>query len=159
MSLAIETARGQDGANAQHLAAAWLAQRWGYDVWESSDHEASALDVVFARGGVIMAIGEIKRRYMDMAQLRRYDSLILSCSKMDAGQAVSRAWRVPYVVVAALDDSMACWQMTDKGGRWLVAFDSRQSITKATVNGGQAMRLNAYIALDKRMHVYWEIPY
>ena len=118
---------------------------------ETPKRRPAEVDGVFMRQGELSAVAEVKTRNLTREKLRtRYnDEWLVTADKVDAGRTVSRLLRVPFVGLLYLipDDLLLVLTITDSTGRWAFEFERRKTITKRTINGGEAERLNAFLPL------------
>jgi hypothetical protein len=60
---------------------------------------------------------------------------------------ISKKMKVPFYGILGLEKSslVLYWKITDNEGNYCFEFEKRKQITRATVNGGIANRMNAYL--------------
>jgi len=145
------TPRGQAFVVEQRAIAERLARVRGLDVVHLASAGAAPIDALFHRAQRLCAIGEVKARAMSYAGLVDFGSYLVTFDKLCHGRDLAARLEVEYVLVVGLLDAVVWWNVSDKRGRWLVEFVTRATETQATCNGGIAVRMNAYLSLD-RMH-------
>ncbi len=149
MSLDCTTPRGKVYIGHQmgcldRLAAAWKAQ-----IVSTAEDDMADIDALAIKDGCISAAMEVKSREMDLAQLCRFGSYLITFDKLLKLRAMAAGLRVPGLVVVSLlkDASIVYWKVCDSAGDMLVQLEGKVSKTQATCNGGSADRYNAYLSL------------
>ena len=63
--------------------------------------------------------------------------------------------RVPFLGFLYLipDEMIFYWKITDNMGDFNFGFDVRRTSTQRTINGGRALRMNAYLPLDRSTEI------
>lgn len=136
----------------------------GYKFIEMS-RETSNHDVIIAseKDGVLTATGiaEIKCREMagDVPITREYlkSGYLISYDKLTYGASASELFGIPYFVIVNLipERYILIWKLAEDGN-FLFEFPVRESQTKKNCNGGVAVRLNAYLPLEKAYELKYE---
>lgn len=134
------------------LEAAWKAK---FIQWKNSD--PISFDGFIVEDGEIGGIFEFKSRNVSFKddkieyKGKWYDTVILSQSKIDECVEFSQKYRVPFVFVfyAQKSASVHVIQITNSKGDYLFPYKTEKTKTQATINGGRATRLNAFLPLDK----------
>lgn len=96
----------------------------------------------------VVAVVEQKSRNMSFEQLQNWDmEWLITYDKIEAGRYVGHALGVPYIGFLYLipDDLLITQRISDKDGNWTCTFRTDKTETQETINGGQIVRLNAYI--------------
>lgn len=114
----------------------------------TDDNRDADVDALFISDGTLVGIAEIKCRSMSLDQLRKYGDYLITESKLVRGEVVSTALRVPYMLIVQLSDATVFWRVTDRRGKRQITWETRETETQATCNGGKAVRMNAYLPLD-----------
>ena len=148
----IETKRGRSSLEYERIAIekfslAYPDQRF----IDTPKHRPAAVDGVFMKQGALSAVTEIKTRILTREKLRNEfeDKWLITADKVDAGRTLSRLLRIPFVGLLYLipDETLLVLRVTDSTGQWSFEFERRKTITKRTINGGEAERLNAFLPL------------
>lgn len=147
MPLDCLTERGRVFIAAQQATARRLAELWNATLVETPEGTAARVDALFARDGVLVGLAEIKVRTMTLAQLEAFGDYLVTEDKLLAGESLSAALRVPFVLVVRLKDAIVWWRVTDATGRRVVTWDARETVTRASCNGGAMLRRNAYLPI------------
>lgn len=143
-----QTARGRAFVAQQQAVARRLAAVWGATLVETPEGTAARIDALFARDGVLVGLAEIKVRNLTLARLAAFGDYLVTEDKLLAGEALSAALRVPFVLAVQLTDAIVWWRVTDATGRRVIQWDARETVTQATCNGGEALRRNAYLPFE-----------
>lgn len=110
------------------------------------------LDGVMTIDGEITGIYEVKCRNMDHDKLKNAynNETLLTYDKLCAGVSVSEKLMVPfYCIVFLVDEPIGLIiQITDLKGQIIAKTKLERTKTPASVNGGSAVRTNAYIDMS-----------
>lgn len=132
----------------------------GYTIMNMSTKD-SAADVVIAKPIenvlTICGVAEIKSRKMAGSQpltveyLRRNGGYLITHDKLKFGSNASYIFSVPFFLIVNLlmEEKILIWQVTDDQGLYMFDFDTRETSTKMTCNGGEIVRPNSYLPIDK----------
>lgn len=115
---------------------------------ESHKDKPAKIDGVIVEDGVITGIYESKCRYINRAKLRDYgNTLLIGNDKIEAGAKMSAYLSAPFYLLTYLVNEPICLmiQITDDKGNKLFDFEVNETQTKANINGGTAIRDNAFI--------------
>jgi len=148
------TPEGQKWIARQSTIAQIIAKVTGASARETLADPSNTIDVRFYVGGDLKAIAEIKCREMDVDELRRYGSYLITHDKLVRAYGVSRDLKVPMYLFVGLrrDRRIVYWKLTDCTGAPIIDIERRITDTKRTCNDAQRIkRINAYIPLDN-MH-------
>ena len=136
----------------------------GYKFIEMSK-ENSGHDVIIAseKGGVLTATGiaEIKcREFIGSTPITRANlkgGYLISYHKLTYGASASELFGIPYFVIVNLipERYILIWKLAEDGD-FLFEFPVRESQTKKSCNGGVAVRLNAYLPIEKAYEFKYE---
>lgn len=119
---------------------------------ETPKDKPSKVDGFIVENGIVIGIYESKCRYIDRAKMLEYDDkLIISHHKIESGIRMSCDIFAPFYVLAYLVNEPTCFmiQITDDTGKKVIDVDVRKTYTQASINGGIALRDNAFISIDK----------
>lgn len=143
--------RGQRSlADEASAAAIFRRNRPDFDYVGTPKDRPSDVDAVLVREGTIRAVVEQKSRYnctlKTLFEVWRGEWLV-TADKLDRARAVALAFRVPLYGFLYLVDERALLvrRLTVSSGDWVVAIRRERTLTQRTINGGEAMRLNAYV--------------
>ena len=144
-----QTPKGQICIAAEEYVASRICEMWGCSALRLGA-EAAHFDRLFHRGGQIVAVAEIKNRDMDWEQLVAFGSYLITAKKLEQGAQLARLLSAPFYLFVRLGDSkdMVYWPVANTDGDIVVAHTIRRTQTQATVNGGIAVRDNAYLSLE-----------
>lgn len=153
--LDVNTARGQQTLRDEERCLALISQ--AYPGWTFAptlkDREAT-VDGFFLRDGVVQAVVEQKSRY-DVSYdefVERYNNQwLITFEKIVKARDIANSLCVPlvgllYIVRDGVCLTQSLWSQS-RG--WIVDIDIRKTHTQATVNGGKALRDNAYVDMSK----------
>lgn len=97
----------------------------------------------------IAGIFESKCRDLTFEQLFAFGSWLVTFEKLEKCKAVSELLQVPFFGFLYLipEDRTLLWKITDEEGKYDFDFKVRETETQATINGGKAIRNNAYLPI------------
>lgn len=103
-------------------------------------------------------IAEIKSRataggnILSVEYLKKNGGYLISNDKLSHGQQLSYMTSMPFFVIVNLiyENKLLVWKITDTDGNFLENFPRRRTKTRATVNGGTAERLNAFLQMTSK---------
>lgn len=155
MSLAILTEEGQKAADDQILAVdiilsnpAYLGTQFIFTAMDDS----AAVDGIFVRENEIKAVAEIKTRY-GLTEEEFFTKFkgewLLTFEKMMRIRLASDLLRVPGFGILFLKDSgvVLMKELSTKHGLLHDGYRKKLTETQATINGGTAVRENAFIEM------------
>ena len=151
----ILTERGQktvrDEADAYRL---WESHNPGWSVIKTPKDKPASVDAFLVHDGEIKAVVECKCRYeLDYYGFAtKFNSeWLVTMDKVIRGASVARELCVPLVGFLYLADTgdLYCKELADNSGQFVVPFRCENTVTQRTVNGGEAIRANAYIDMTQ----------
>lgn len=148
MNLDTNTERGLTFRAAEALAVRqWESAIPGLKIAHSPITGAAPLDCVGTINGELALVGEIKCRTETMEFFAERQSYLITFQKVLDLMTASRLLGVPGVlaVYSIPDATVRVAPLCDCFGELLVKVSVLRSETRATCNGGQADRVNAYI--------------
>ena len=116
------------------------------------------VDAVILRGASIEAVVEQKSRYNCRLTtfMETWDGeWLITSSKLDRGYRASMALQVPFYGFLYIvdDDLLLTKKFSGPDGVWVAKIRREETVTQATVNGGSAFRLNAFVDMtDAKIH-------
>jgi len=129
----------------------------------ATKNPADKTDIFIAKRGDdghlrMYGIAEIKSRATAAGQmltieyLKRNGGYLITNEKLSVGQQASFMLNIPYFVIVNLiyENKLLVWKVTDDKGNFLDDFPRKRTKTKATVNGGHANRLNAFLQMSSK---------
>lgn len=160
MPLDCDTPLGQLFIQEQYRTQERLADR-GYTVINTSG-KANNADVILAKeidGRLtITGLAEIKSRKtagekpLTKQYLQENGGYLITAEKLKFGALASSMYKVPFYVIVSLmeENVILVWQITTSTGDYTEKFETKQTPTRATVNGGSAFRTNAFLKMDSK---------
>ena len=156
----ILTPKGQASLEQEHRAIARFTALFPKYGWLETDKAMPAsVDGFFyvherATGSnVLSAVVEVKCRNETRDRFRTAfnDEWLITHDKLLKGQEVSQLCQVPFIGILWLvpEQCLLVVQFTNRKGEFLIDFEVHQSETQATINGGTAIRDNAFVPLNK----------
>lgn len=164
----INTPRGQRSLEEERKAIARFSAAFPQYEWVSTPKGKPALlDGLFythkegAVNGrterVLAAVVEVKARWQTRDGFREefHDEWLISEDKLTHGQRASELLGVPFVgFLWCVPDAHLCVvPFTDSKGKFKFPFEVKQTRTQETINGGEAIRRNAFINLKNAKEV------
>jgi hypothetical protein len=151
-----ETERGKTFISHQRRTQDIIESK-GYKIVEMAQKDSHS-DVIIAHlvNGYykVCGVGEIKCREMagSVPLTREYlkKGYLITYEKLVNGAKVSESLRTPfYIIVNLLSERVILiWRVTDDRGEFVFEFDTRESRTQKTCNGGVSNRLNAFLPIQ-----------
>jgi len=122
-----------------------------YRFIETPKERPAAADGVFMKDGVLHSVVEVKVRNMTRKQLLMHfhDKWLVTMEKVEQGRTLSALLGVPFVGMLYLlpEKRLLTLMITDDKGEWEFDFETRETTTQRCINGGEAVRLNAFLPL------------
>ena len=122
-----------------------------YRFIETPKDKPAAVDGVFMKTGEINSVVEVKARNLTRSKLRERfeDKWLITHDKLEAGKALSYMLRVPFIGILYLlpEKRLLTLAITNDKGEWALNFESKETTTQKCINGGEAVRLNAFLPL------------
>lgn len=144
----ILTPKGQVTVRQEEEAvAAFIARYPEYLYARTPKDKPSPVDAILVKNGVVSAVVETKCRNMTHAQLRfgfKCEWLVTG-QKIEDGIQVAKSLCVPYVGFLYLVPDRTLLVVKIWDGDYKVKIRWEETETQATVNGGLATRVNAFI--------------
>lgn len=144
-----------------------LLEKKGYKFLNMASSD-SAADVLIAKDvdGILTLCGvaEIKSREMAGNQPLTVDYLsnnggyLVTHDKLRYGSEASNLFEVPFYLIVnlLLENKILIWKVTDDQGLFLFDFETKNTSTKMTCNGGTIVRPNSYLPVDKATIIEYE---
>jgi hypothetical protein len=148
------TPKGQEALVRQHEAGRLFERRFPtLRVFHTPDESGADIDMMVVEGGRLRAVAEVKARDMTFAQFSGpfNREWLITEDKLKRGQSIASALCVPFIGVLYLWREQMIFVHKFTGGSWRV----ERTATQATVNGGTAVRANAYV---KVTDAGWRAP-
>jgi|APGre2960657404_1045060.scaffolds.fasta_scaffold147837_3 hypothetical protein len=155
MNLDCNTPNGRIYINHAYDVMDRVAQKFRAKAVFTDDDGIADIDALFTRDNKLVAIAEIKSRNLTKEQLEKFGSYLITQDKIERGIALSVALQVPYFVMVKLitSDMIAMWKITDHHGMVECKSYCEVTTTKATCNGGEANRLNAFLSIENCIYI------
>lgn len=115
------------------------------------DAPAKVDGFLVGKGGIVTGVFESKCRDLSREQLRRFgDEWLITFEKIAAGADLARSLCVPFFGFLHLtpDGRGLALRITDEAGNFLPRIRLARTETQRTVNGGLAVRTNAYVNVE-----------
>lgn len=130
--------------------AIWESHHDGCHYIRTPEHLPSTIDAVLVRDGVVEGIAEMKCRYdvnREQFNTKYKGTWLVTMEKIGKAAKVSAELRVPLYGFLYLvqDRTLLTVQITDASGEFCVPMTVEETETQATINGGVALRKNAFI--------------
>lgn len=111
---------------------------------------SSPVDALLVNDGNLVGVVETKCRDLTRSQLAKYDDTwLITWDKIKKAQQITKSLEVPLwgFLYLVPDDMLVLVDIANAKGEFLRPMDIRQTKTQRTVNGGTAIRENAYITV------------
>jgi hypothetical protein len=156
MGLDILTPRGQQSSkDLAHAVSMWEGANIGWKVLLLPEDRASAIDgFLISPAGRVSAGVEAKCRYditADGFRANFQNEWLVTMNKIVTARTVCDLLCMPLVGFLYLVESRVLMvkKLVDEDGDFCAPFRCDQTPTKKTINGGEAVRANAYIKMDE----------
>jgi len=147
--LDINTPKGRICAEQQREALEILKETTGRSFLMTADDNSADIDAFsINEKGSLESVMEIKSRDMTLNQLQDFkDEWLVTFNKIISGLHFSSMLKVPFYGVLHLipDQKVLTIKIADEHGEACVPFRVDRTQTQKTCNGGQVVRVNAYI--------------
>ena len=122
-----------------------------YRFIETPKKRPAAADGVFMKQAVLHSVVEVKARNMTrkLLLMHFHDKWLVTMEKVEQGRTLSALLGVPFVGMLYLlpEKRLLTLMITDDKGEWEFDFETRETTTQRCINGGEAVRLNAFLPL------------
>lgn len=149
MTLDVNSPRGQATLAQEDAAAALLKDRTGIEYMRTPKLGPAGVDAVLMKGGDIVGVAEMKCRVTTRVALERtfHNEWLVTYDKVRKVSDAARLLGVPGVGLLFLvpDRELLVVRLCDDDGQYALPMRIDRTETQATVNGGKAKRVNAYI--------------
>lgn len=98
---------------------------------------SSRLDCIFHDMFSIRAVCEIKGRSESLESIKRFDTYLISSSKLENGIIGSTLFGVPFVLLVPLQDGLCSWIITNGKGKKRFFYEVEDKITQKNIKGGK----------------------
>lgn len=157
MGLDINTEKGQQSLVHEREVQDIISKKWNVTIIETPKESSAACDGFLIRNGEIIAVFETKCRYdMSYELFMERGSWLITMDKISKGRILSTLLRVPFIGFLYLmpksnpDEKVLMFtKITDNVGEYCYKFEKGIQPTQRTINGGEAMRMNAYIPANQ----------
>ena len=145
----ILTEKGQQSLRHEEEMLAIIMDKYGLDIIETNKDRPALCDGFIVRNGIITGVFESKCRNNTIEDFNRWGSWLVTYEKIDGLAWLSSKLCVPAVgfLYSIPDGTVLKWHITDEAGNYLIDIKGDDTITQATINGGQAKRENAYLPM------------
>ncbi len=121
----------------------------GFDFIETPKHLPADIDGLIVRDGTLVAGAEVKCRNMTIGDLKdKYSNRwLITADKIDRGVSVCKSLGVDFrgFLYLVPDDMLLIVPIWSYEKGYVADIEYEQTKTQASVNGGTAFRLNAYV--------------
>lgn len=152
MSLDINTPKGQESLKQEIEMLKYISKCWDVKIKTTPKNGSSPYDGVMLKNEKIIGIFESKNRNIEIDQ---YDTWLITYNKLEECKNIAKKMNVPFYGFLGLELSnvVACFKITNSNGEYLFDFEHKVTPTQATVNGGEALRDNAYLPFKYCVYV------
>lgn len=149
MFLDINTKRGQESLAYEREMLKRIGYSFSVKLIETDKNVDAKVDGIIVRNNQISGIFESKCRNMNLMEFRKFGSWLITFDKIMNGKKLSEMLRVPFFGFLYLipDKLIYYWKITDEIGEFKFGFELKKTKTQKTINGGEAVRTNAYLPI------------
>lgn len=153
--LDINTPKGQEYLKYERVVISKIKEAFSVDVIETKKDEDSRIDNLIAKDGTLVAIAEVKCRNMTFKQMEDWgNTWLVTTQKLEDGLKASEIFSVPFLGFLYLipEDVLLYWKISDRG-KYCFDFETKETVTQRTCNGGTASRINSYLPVSKSKRI------
>ena len=145
----ILTEKGQQSLKHERVMLEIIKNKYNFDIIETAKDQPALCDGFIVKDGIIIGLFESKCRNATLKDLKKWDSWLVTYKKIDGLAWLSSKLRVPAVgfLYSIPDGIVLRWKITDKEGNYLFEPIVKNTKTQRSINGGEAMRENAYLPM------------
>ena len=148
----INSSRGQDSLMHERIMSMWIETAWKCRYIETPKDSPALIDAIITdeRGGTMRAVVETKCRYnLSLAQLKNSfnNEWLMTWAKVQNAMQIATSLGVPCVGLLYLveEKTLLVQKLSDPYGNLMAKLRVENTETQATINGGKAVRNNAFI--------------
>jgi hypothetical protein len=148
----INSVRGQDSLMHERIMSMWIETAWKCRYIETPKDSPALIDAIITdeRGGTMRAVVETKCRYnLKLAQLKNSfnNEWLVTWTKVQNAMKIAISLGVPCVGLLYLveEKTLLVQKLSDQYGNLMAKLRIENTETQATINGGKAVRNNAFI--------------
>lgn len=152
MALDINTKKGQSSLEyeremLEHIRSTFCKKHTTSMLIETNKYKEAKVDGIIVKDNQVSGIFESKCRNMSLMELNSYGSWLITFDKIMDGKNLSKMLCVPFIGFLYLikDKIVMYWKITDSKGEFEFDFEIKKTKTRKTINGGEAIRTNAYL--------------
>ena len=148
--LNVLTERGQAAVEQEKEAVAIWNSHFPDLIYNDTPKDSpAAVDAIITRNGSVLAVVETKCRYISYATFTEVyqNRWLVTFEKLAKAREISEAMNVPLLgFLFLVEDKKLIWRkIWDPKDGWTVDFYVQKTKTKKNINGGEALRDNAFI--------------
>ena len=161
MSLDILTEKGQETVKQEAEAVALFTARADGWEWKHTSKKGTAIvDGLLFKDGVLSGVVETKCRTCDTETFKNQfrNEWLITYQKVEDAKRCASLLHVPLYGFLYLTPSktLLMEKITDEDGQFVCQFRVEQTTTQRTVNGGSAVRSNAFISMKNAKEFKYE---
>jgi hypothetical protein len=155
-NLDINTPKGQESLRYEKIMLEKIAEKRNVQIVETDKKSDAKCDGIIIKNNKIVGVFESKCRNMTQEQLFNFGSWLVTYDKIIHGKYLSEMLRVGFFGFLYLipDNTIFMWHITDEKGRFKYDFESMETETQKTINGGTVIRKNSFLPLSKSILIY-----
>lgn len=128
-----------------------MLSRWGVKYVKTPKDSPAGVDAVLMKGDCLVGVSEMKCRQMTTEQLmgEYRGEWLVTYSKLEKLSSAARLLGVPGVGLLYLvpEKKLLSVRICNEDGLFIPGIRVERTATQATVNGGTAVRENAYVSV------------
>lgn len=109
----------------------------------------------------VCGVAEIRNRKMagnkklTVQYLKDNGGYLVTNEKLKYGKNASEFFEIPFFLIVNLleENVILIWKVTNEYGSYMFDFETKETSTQMTCNGGVIKRLNSYLPVDKAIKV------
>jgi len=150
----ILTPKGQKTVSQELEAVAIFKEHFpSLDYVHTPKDKPARVDAALTRNGEIYAIVETKCRQCTLETFTKeyWSQWLLTWEKLEQARQIATGFQVPLLGFLYLvpDKTLLVEKFSEPDGSLVLDMAIRNTVTQATVNGGEVLRNNAYVSMEK----------
>lgn len=151
MGLDINSEKGKETVVEEIKMLQYISKCWGLKIRTTKKNQPIPYDgAIFNEENEKVAIFESKNRQNTLDEFKEWGSWLITFEKIEKCRKIAKELNVPFYGFLGIEKSklVLYWKISDENGNYLFEFDHHHTLTRETVNGGEAYRDNAFLPME-----------
>lgn len=146
--------KGQQSLRDERVLAEWFSDRFGFDWIETPKDRPAIVDALLLQNGVVKSVVEVKCRYdLSIGRLVEHHDAewLITWEKVRMTMEIGKALGVSSYGILYMPNTkeVLIQKLANFDGSLVPQIRLETTETQATINGGKALRTNAFIDMTK----------